>query len=84
MRRFMAQPPLERRVIHLEMIMATESREAYADMMRYFWEEKGDIERYSSFSRERTAAEFPEVLKAWDDYNTSRKVLSAVLRGLDV
>ena len=81
----MAQPPLERKVIHPEKTMATEeSREAYADMMRYFWEEKGDIERYASFSRERTATEFPEVLKAWDDYNTARKVLSAVLRGLDV
>jgi len=70
--------------MEMEKNMATESREVYADMMRYFWEEKGSIERYASFSRERTATEFPEVLRAWDDYNTSRRVLTAVLRGLDV
>lgn len=64
--------------------MMADTREQYANMLRYFWEEKGDIERYVSFSRERTAAEFTEVLKAWDDCTASRKVLSAVLCGLDV
>ncbi len=64
--------------------MFRDTREEYADMLRYFWEEKGDIERYTQFSRERMTAEFPEVLKAWDDYNIARKVLTAVLKGVCV
>lgn len=64
--------------------ITTESREEYANMLRYFWEEKEDITRFTSFSRERTAAEFPEVLKAWDDFCMSRKILSAVIRGMEV
>ena len=56
--------------------------EEMLDMLRYFWEEKGDIERYSGFDREAIAKAYPEVLKAWDDYNTARRMLNAVLRGV--
>lgn len=52
------------------------------DMLRYFWEEKGDIERWTGFDRAAIAKEYPEVLKAWDDYNTARRLLTAVLRGV--
>ncbi len=51
------------------------------DSLAYFWGEKGDIERWSGFDREKIAAQYPEVLKAWDDYKASRKVMDAVIRG---
>ena len=49
--------------------------------IRYFWETKGDIERWSSFDREKVAKRFPEIIKAWDDYKTAERMLSAVIRG---
>ena len=52
----------------------------YARSIGYFWKEKGDIERFTSFDRKYLAREFPEVLKAWDDYKASRRVLDAVVR----
>lgn len=57
-------------------------REEMLSMLTYFWQEKGDIERWSSFDREKVAAEFPELLKAWDDYVTAHKVMNAVVSGL--
>jgi len=51
-------------------------------MLAYFWEEKGDIERWNGFSREHLAREFPAVLKAWDDYTASRLVMDAVVRDM--
>ncbi len=63
--------------------MIDEAREDYLNMLRYFWEEKDDLERYCAFDRDRMAREFPEVLKAWDDYKLARKMLSAVLRGVE-
>lgn len=51
------------------------------DTLRYFWEAKGDIERWTGFDRDELAKTFPEVLKAWDDYTTAQRLLTAVLRG---
>lgn len=55
-------------------------REEIASMLEYFWQEKGDIERWTGFDRDMLASEFPAVLKAWDDYKASRAVLDAVVR----
>ena len=55
-------------------------REQAAEMIGYFWQEKGDLERWSSYDREYLAREFPAVLKAWEDYKASRAVLDAVVR----
>jgi hypothetical protein len=57
-------------------------REDAINMLAYFWEEKGDLERWCDFDREHLAREFPAVLKAWDDYKTSRLVLDAVVRDM--
>lgn len=57
-------------------------REEMLNMITYFWQEKGNLERWTGFDREKIAAEFPEVLKAWDDYKTAGKVMDAVVRGL--
>ena len=55
-------------------------REIARNSIQYFWEEKGDLERWSGFDREYLAREFPAVLKAWDDYKACRAVLGAVVR----
>lgn len=58
------------------------TREDQISMLTYFWQEKGDLERWVGFDREKLGREFPAVLKAWDDYKASEAVLSAVIRDL--
>lgn len=52
--------------------------------LKYFWEEKSDIERSSSFEKMRPSLEQhnPEVLKAWNDYKVSIKIMNAVIKSL--
>lgn len=57
-------------------------REESTATLAYFWNEKGDIERWCNFDRAYLAREFPAVLKAWDDYKASKAVLDAVMRDL--
>lgn len=63
--------------------MDNQEKEEIARMLQYFWEEKQDIERWTGFDREKIQKVFPEVIKAWDDYNTSIRLLNAVMRGFD-
>lgn len=51
----------------------------------YFWREKGDLTRLCSWERIKPALarEYPEVLKAWEDYRTSIRTLNAVIRNLE-
>jgi hypothetical protein len=51
-------------------------------MLRIFWDEKRDLERWAGFDRAEVAAKYPEVLKAWDDYVLAGKLLNAVLQGV--
>lgn len=60
-----------------------EKRESDLYMLAYFWNEKEDLERWTRFSREMMRREFPEILKAWDDYKLSRRTLTAVIRGAE-
>ena len=48
--------------------------------LSYFWTEKEDLERLSGFNPAVVRAEFPEVLKCWQDYKMARKILSSVIR----
>jgi len=52
------------------------------NLIAYFWEEKGDLERWCDFDREYMAKEFPAVLKAWDNYKANLLVLDAVVRDM--
>lgn len=51
----------------------------------YFWTCKGDLERWSGWeaAKPALAREYPEVLKAWEDYKTSIQTLDAVVKLLD-
>ena len=62
--------------------MANILTEEDLNTLRYFWEEKEDLECWTGFDREALATQYPEILKAWDDYKLSRRTLTAVLRGL--
>jgi hypothetical protein len=54
------------------------------DDLKYFWEEKGDIERYVYFEelKPQIQEEYPELLKAWYDYKASIKIMDAVVKSL--
>lgn len=51
------------------------------NMLKYYWEEKEDIERFSGLEdiSDDLNKRFPEILKAWRDYNESRRRLTIVI-----
>ena len=55
------------------------------NMISYFWEEKGDLERWSDWKKRKPVLEKerPEIVKAWNDYKTSIRTLNAVVRSLE-
>jgi len=66
------------------------TREDDISAITYFWQERGDLERWCGFDRERMKQEFPAVLMAWDNYQASwdnyqasRRILSDVVRKLE-
>jgi hypothetical protein len=52
--------------------------------LQYFWQDKGDLERLCTFEEmiPILEKERPEVLKAWNDYKTSKKILDIVIESL--
>lgn len=58
--------------------------DAQISMLRYYWENKGDIERYSEFKEliPQIQEQYPELLKAWYDYKASGKIMDAVVKSL--
>lgn len=52
--------------------------------LKYFWEEKGDLERYVYFEelKPQIQEQHPELLKAWYDYKTSIKIMDVVVKSL--
>lgn len=52
------------------------------DMLVYFWEEKEDVTRFVDWERMQPGLQekYPEIIKAWNDYQASRRMLTAVLR----
>jgi hypothetical protein len=53
----------------------------FLQMLKFFWEKKGDLACYCDFDPLRLEREFPAIAKAWCDYNTSKQILTLVLRG---
>lgn len=54
------------------------------DQIKYFWQEKEDIERYINFEelKPEIQKKFPELLKAWNDYKAARKIMYLVINSL--
>lgn len=59
------------------------SEEEISDL-KYFWEEKGDVERYYKFEELKPLIQeqYPELYKAWYDYKASIKIMDAVIKSL--
>lgn len=51
-------------------------------MLEYFWTEKGDIERYASYSEAECANRFPHVLMAWKNYLAAKKLMDAAVESV--
>lgn len=51
----------------------------------YFWQNKGDLERFTNFEKlkPKIENEYPEILKAWNDYKTSIKIMNSVMDSID-
>jgi len=49
--------------------------------LQYFWQEKEDLERFTDFEKLKPLLEKekPEILKAWNDYKASKKILDIVM-----
>lgn len=62
---------------------ADEDINDFMNSLRYFWEDKRDLERYFAFDRELLKKRYPEVLDAWDRYKTAERSLSAIFRGIE-
>lgn len=67
--------------MYIDMEKLTEEQISY---LKYFWEERGDIERYCDFEKlkPQIQEQFPELLKAWYDYKASIKIMDAVVESL--
>lgn len=52
----------------------------FKTMVEYFWNEKGNVERYSSWSEERCERVWPAFLHAWRDYKKAVIVLNAITK----
>ena len=57
-----------------------------ADVLVYFWEEKGNLERFTGWEELQPTLQLhhPEIIKAWADFKTAKGILSAVLRDASV
>ena len=56
-----------------------------ASMLVYAWNEWGELERWTQFEELKTqiAANFPHVLRAYEDFKHAKYVMDAVIRGVD-
>jgi hypothetical protein len=52
------------------------------NMLDYFWSQKEDVERYSSWPeiQEDLERRFPEIAVAWRSYQAARRTLTAVIK----
>jgi hypothetical protein len=55
-------------------------REEQARMLQYFWEEKGNIERWVGFDKAIASGAFPHVRDAWEDYLRARENMTAAVK----
>jgi len=53
--------------------------------LKYFWHSKGDLERLTTFEELKPLIEkeYPELLKAWNDYKVSIKIMEAVIDSIE-
>ena len=54
-------------------------------MVKYFWDEKGDVKRWAEWNEHLAdfEKEFPELVKVVQDYDMAKKILNAVIKGIE-
>lgn len=52
--------------------------------LKYFWEEYRNLERYCDFEKlkPQIQEQLPELLKAWNDYKLSKKIMSIIVESI--
>lgn len=50
------------------------------NLIQYFWEEKGDLERWVHWHNLKH--EYPEVERAWDEYKRAKRLLDLEIKAL--
>lgn len=65
--------------------MQTELTKQDINDLQYFWQEKQDLERFVDFERLKPLIQEkkPELIKAWNNYKASVKILDLVIENLD-
>lgn len=56
--------------------------EVVRSMLRYFWEEKDDIERWVGYDAEWMEKHMPHILYLWNEYKESKRRLDAAIKDL--
>ena len=56
--------------------------DVFLDNIKYFWEEKENIERYVDFDLERLRKLKPEIANQYEIYKTSKKTLDILIKTL--
>lgn len=59
-----------------ETVTTQDNNNQYLSDLKYFWKEKGDLERYSDFDLERLKKLDPKIFKAWITYKETKELLT--------
>lgn len=58
----------------------SDDAETFKNMVVYFWQERGDVERYCYWSEARCAEVWPEFLFVWKQYKSAEGVLDTLVK----
>lgn len=57
-----------------------EEKEDFIRDVCYFWDQKGDLERFSGWSEEKAQKYCPHILKAWKEYKQAEDLLNILIK----
>ena len=54
--------------------------------LKYFWQYKGDLERYSSFEKliPILKRDYPEIISSWNSYKGTIKILDLIMENVEL
>jgi len=62
--------------------MTREEKRAFLSSIQYFWEERGDIERYADYSPEKLREADPVLADAYERYKIAEQTLTRLVKEL--
>lgn len=57
-----------------------EQRDGDIHLIKYFWEEKGDLERWMQW--EELKHEYPDIAHAWETYKHAKRIVDVFVKNL--